>query len=64
MGGEIFPDTEIVDPGAFCEANFLWYVIEIFSFGFFYSLNARLKRRSAFCRVRLSVVLYRIFDNG
>ena len=39
MGGETLPDTAIVDPGAFCEANFLRYVFEIFSFGFFYSLN-------------------------
>jgi len=40
MGGsETLPDTAIVDPGVFCEANFLWYVIEVFSFGFFYSLN-------------------------
>ena len=39
MGGEILPDTAIVNSGAFCEANFLRYVIEIFSFGFFYSFN-------------------------
>ena len=43
MGGETLPDTAIADPGAFCEANFLRYVIEIFSFGFFYSLNVKLK---------------------
>ena len=42
MGGETLPDTTIVDPGAFCEANFLRYVFEIFSFGFFYSLNVEL----------------------
>ena len=42
MGGETFPDTVIVDSGAFWEANFLRYVIEIFSFGFFYSLNVKL----------------------
>ena len=41
--GEILPDTAIVDPGAFCEANFLQYVIEIFSFVFFYSLNVKLR---------------------
>ena len=39
VGGETLPDTVIVDPGAFCEADFLRYVIEIFSFWFFYSLN-------------------------
>ena len=43
MGGEILPDTAIVDSGAFCEANFLRYVIEIFSFGFFYSLDVKLR---------------------
>ena len=45
MGGETLPDTAIVDPGAFCEANFLRYVFEIFSFGFFYSLNVKLTGR-------------------
>ena len=43
VGGETFPDTAIVDSGAFGEANFLRYVIEIFSFGFFYSLNVKLR---------------------
>ena len=42
VGGETLPDTTIVDAGAFCEASFLPYVIEIFSFGFFYSINATL----------------------
>ena len=44
VGGETLPSTAIVDPGTFCEANFLRYVIEIFSFGFFYSLNVRVNR--------------------
>ena len=43
MGGEAFPDTAIVDPGAFCEASFPRYVIEIFSFWFFCSLNVKAK---------------------
>ena len=43
MCGENLPAPRGVDPGAFCEANFLWYVIEIFSFGFFYSLNEKLR---------------------
>ena len=43
VGGETLPDTAIVDPGAFCEANFLRHVFEIFSFGFFYSLNVKLR---------------------
>ena len=52
MGSETLPDTAIVDRGAFCEADFLQYVIEIFSFGFFYCLNVKLRgaallRRSA-----------------
>ena len=42
-GDETLPDTAIVDSGAFCEANFLRYVIEIFSFGFFYSLNVKVE---------------------
>ena len=46
MGGETLPDTAIVDPGAFCEANFLRYVFEIFSFGFFYNLNVCHNRRA------------------
>ncbi len=46
MGGETLPDTAIVDPGAFCEANFLRYVIEMFSFGFFYSLNVHIIGRA------------------
>ena len=46
VSGETLPDTAIVDPGAFCEANFLRYVFEIFSFGFFYSLNVRHNRRA------------------
>ena len=50
MGGETLPDVAIVDLGAFCEANFLWYVIEIFSFGFFYSLNDQGERPVAFDR--------------
>ena len=41
--GETLPDTAIVDSGAVCEANFLRYVIAIFSFGFFYSLNVKLR---------------------
>ena len=39
VGGETLSDAAIVDHGVFYEANFLRYVIEIFSFGFFYSLN-------------------------
>ena len=50
MCGETLPDTEIVDPDAFCEANFLRYVIEIFSFGFFYSLNVELTGAPLFAR--------------
>ena len=47
---KILPNTAIVDSGAFWEANFFRYVIEIFSFGFFYSLNVVLsiKGRAAF----------------
>ena len=52
MGGETLPDTVIVDPGAFCEADFLWYEIEIFSFGFFYSLNGQIEGRRAFAASR------------
>ena len=43
MCGENLPTPRSVDRGAFCEANFLRYVIEIFSFGFFYSLNEKLR---------------------
>ena len=53
MGGETFPDTAIGDLGAFCEANFLRYVIEIFSFGFFYSLNVKLRGSPASGRAPL-----------
>ena len=48
MGGETLPDTQIVDLGGFCEASFLQYVIEIFSFGFFYSLNVKLTGAALF----------------
>ena len=41
VGSETVPDTAIVDPGTFCETHFLRYVIEIFAFGFFYSLNVK-----------------------
>ena len=43
MGDETFPDIAIVDLGAFYEVHFLRYIIEIFSFGFFYSLNVKLR---------------------
>ena len=48
VGGEILPDTALVEPGAFCEANFLRHVIEIFSFGFFYDLNVKLTGAALF----------------
>ena len=43
VGGEPLPSTASVDPGAFCEGNFLRYVIEIFSFRFFYGLTVKLR---------------------
>ena len=50
VGGETLPDIAIVDPGAFCEAHFLRHSVEIFSFGFFYSLNVKLTGAPLFAR--------------
>ena len=50
MCGETLPDAAIVAPGALCEAHFLRYVIEIFSFGFFYRLNVKLTGAPFFAR--------------
>jgi len=38
-GSKTPPDVEIVDPGAFCEVDFLQVSSLLFSREFFYSLN-------------------------